>query len=444
VDEKRRITKLSPDEALTVAIRLHQEGHLAEAHELYGNILKVLPDHPDALHFMGVVTHQLGDSEEAVALIRRAIAASPGHAGAYNNLGNILKQQGRESEAETAYRRAIELAPDSADARNNLGVLLKNRGLLDEAVSQYEAALRSAPRSADLHHNLAAALRAQGRLDEAVRAARRSIELSPEHARAYQNLAASLYEAGKVEEAVKVLEQWLRFSPNHPLAGHMLAAYGGGEAPERAADGFVREVFDDFAASFDTVLGGLDYQGPALIAAAMAAALPPPSKQLEILDGGCGTGLCAPVLAAHARRLVGVDLSPAMVALARRRGAYDELVTAELVGYLERCATPFDLIVSADTLVYIGNVMPLFAAVRARLRPGGHFIFTVERDESPGASPGFRLQPTCRYSHSQGYLAKSLAEAGLRAVVFTPCDIRRERGAPVKGLVVTAAGPRVA
>jgi len=416
VDEKRRITKLSPDEALTVAIRLHQEGHLAEARELYGNILKVLPDHPDALHFMGVVTHQLGDSEEAVALIRRAIAASPGHAGAYNNLGNILKQQGHESEAEAAYRRAIDLEPDSADARNNLGVLLKNRGLLDEAVSQYEAALRTAPRSADL----------------------------PEHARAYQNLAASLYEAGKAGEAVKVLEQWLRFSPNHPLAGHMLAAYGGGEAPERAADGFVREVFDDFAGSFDTVLGGLHYKGPALIAEAMAAVLPPPSGQLEILDGGCGTGLCAPVLAAYARRLVGVDLSPAMVALARRRGAYDQLVTAELVGYLERCATSFDLIVSADTLVYIGNVLPLFAAVRARLRPGGHFIFTVERDESPGAAPGFRLQPTCRYSHSQAYLAKSLAEAGLQAVVFTPCDIRMEKGAAVHGLVVTAAGPRVA
>ena len=72
-------------------------------------------------------------------------------------------------------------------------------------------------------------------------------------------------------------------------------------------------LFDRYADTFEQSLSGLGYQGPVLIAKLLQASGFAPRKQLNILDAGCGTGLCAPALLPYAARLTGVDLSPAMV-----------------------------------------------------------------------------------------------------------------------------------
>ena len=71
-------------------------------------------------------------------------------------------------------------------------------------------------------------------------------------------------------------------------------------------------------------------------------------------------------------RLTGIDLAGGMLDRARALGVYDRLERAEAVAWLEANAETFDLIVSADVLVYIGDLDPLFAAARralARRRP---------------------------------------------------------------------------
>ena len=95
------------------------------------------------------------------------------------------------------------------------------------------------------------------------------------------------------------------------------------------------------------------------------------SNDLDVLDAGCGTGLCGPLLAPYARRLVGVDLSERMLDQARARDVYDELVKGELTEYLAASAGTFDAIVSADTLVYFGPLEAVAEAAERALRPGG-------------------------------------------------------------------------
>ena len=146
----------------------------------------------------------------------------------------------------------------------------------------------------------------------------------------------------------------------------MLAACSGRDVPARASDAFIEKTFDSFAASFDAKLAKLSYRAPALVAEMLADSDVEASKSLDVLDAGCGTGLCGPLIAPYARRLVGVDLSARMLAQARARNVYDELVKRELTAYLRDSTGAFDVIVSADTLVYFGPLEDVVAAVSER------------------------------------------------------------------------------
>src|SRR5690606_24369356 len=188
--------------------------------------------------------------------------------------------------------------------------------------------------------------------------------------------------------------------PASAKARHLKSACAGVDVPERAADEYITEVFDAFASTFDEKLARLDYRAPALIAEAVDA-LDLPAGEADVLDAGCGTGLCGPLIARYARLLVGVDLSRGMLAKAEELGVYDELEVAELVEFMTARPERFDLIVSADTLVYFGPLGdPLSAAARC-LRPGGTVVFTVEA-LADGAAP-FVLNPHGRYAHARSY-----------------------------------------
>ena len=134
-------------------------------------------------------------------------------------------------------------------------------------------------------------------------------------------------------------------------------------------------------------------------------------ESLDVLDAGCGTGLCGPLVAPYARRLVGVDLSEGMLARARARNVYDELVRRELTAYLHDCTGAFDVIVSADTLVYFGPLEEVLAAAGNALRAGGVLIFTVEELPAAGAT---RSTPSARAGGTAMRRRTSSACSGMR------------------------------
>jgi predicted TPR repeat methyltransferase len=170
----------------------------------------------------------------------------------------------------------------------------------------------------------------------------------------------------------------------------------------------------------------------------------PATGELDVLDVGCGTGLCGPLLKPHARRLVGVDLSGRMLAKAEQRQVYDELCQAELTAYLAAHPASFDVVVSADTLVYFGALQEVAAAAASALRPGGWLVFTVEAAVGNLARPDYELHYHGRYVHSRRYLEDVLGRAGFRTEI-AQAELRMESGLPVAGFVVGAtlhaAGP---
>ena len=435
VAESEEKQSLSLQEALTLAIQLQQTGQLTEAQELYQRILQIAPEHPDVLHFLGILRFQQGQNEAAIELIRHAVELVPNHADAHNNLGNVLKQQGRDDEALVAYQRVIELQPEHADAHNNLGVLLRKKDQLDEAVTAYQQAVQANPKHADAYYNLGNVLGQLDRHGEAVDAYRHAVELNPNHLEAYKQLGTTLYRVGQSDEAIAVYKEWLRLSPNHPVALHMLAACSGEDIPTRATDDYVQQLFDGFANEFDEHLGRLNYRAPELIMSLIAKSIAEPNQDLDILDAGCGTGLCGPMLRPYAHHLSGVDLSPGMLEKARPRECYDELIAAELTEFLAMRQSSYDVIACVDTLCYFGDLQKVLSHASAALKPAGRMAFTVERVIDSESE--FQLEYSGRYSHSEDYLREVLTATGFAIDSMQPAHLRLEGGHPVEGLVVS-------
>jgi predicted TPR repeat methyltransferase len=433
--------ELTVDQAIELANGLQQRFALNEAETIYRRILAHIPEHPDALHFLGLLQHQRGRTEEATRLISRALRVAPEYADAHNNLGNIYREQDRLNEAEACYQRAIELSPKNAGAYNNLGTVLRAKGLLSEAGAAYQKAIDLDPNFPNPFINMGSLLRQQGNMTEAVAHYTQALVLNPDHPGGRRVLGVLLSCLGRVEEATNAFRKWVEKEPDNPEARHLLAACSGEDVPQRATDAYVKQVFDNFAECFEERLERLEYRAPELILRAVAGIYDAPAGDLDFLDAGCGTGLCGPLFRPYARKLEGVDLSPRMLVRAQSTGCYDALEEAELTDFIGSRKDAYDVIVSADTLCYFGDLQEVMAAVAVAVRPGGFFIFTVERgEEGDDTMPaGFRINPLGRYSHQESYVSRTVAEAGMELRSVAHGELRQEMGSPVTGLVVTAA-----
>jgi predicted TPR repeat methyltransferase len=429
--------ELTLEEAVSFAILLQKNEQWAEAHEVYRRVLETAPDHPRALHYAGVLAHQQGRNGEALALIERSLALVPDQADWYSNLGIVLQSDDRLDRAIDSYRRAIAIDPSHANAHNNLGVLLRATGQPVEAEAAYRATIRLNPEHIDAYTNLGILLNGLKRTEEAAACYCKVITLRPKHREARKLLALAHCTLGEVDKAVDIFGHWLEEEPEDPIARHMLAACTGRDVPERASNGFVEKTFDGFAASFESKLARLSYRAPALIAAMLEDSGLEHSHRLDVLDAGCGTGLCGALVAPFARRLVGVDLSGGMLAHAKDKNVYHALTKAELTDYLRDHSEAFDLIVSADTLVYFGDLTGIIAGFAGALHPNGLVVFTLEQAVGDSAGVDYRLELHGRYSHAWAYVERLLTFSGLQSTIVQ-AELRTEAGAPVPGLVIRA------
>jgi len=218
-----------------------------------------------------------------------------------------------------------------------------------------------------------------------------------------------------------------------------LAALGQGPAPEAAPPAHVATLFDQHAERFEAILvDQLGYDVPQMLPALLDAH--GIDRVGRLLDLGCGTGLAGAALADRTAHLTGCDLSEGMLAIADDRAIYDDLYLGEAVAFLETWdEAPFDLIVAADMLPYLGVVEGLFAAAAAALVPGGHLAFSTETlPETAFAGRGYTVGPHQRFAHAESHLRDRLAAAGFELRAMRPITVRRENAAAVPGQLILA------
>jgi predicted TPR repeat methyltransferase len=330
-----------------------------------------------------------------------------------------------------AFERAAELAPRYPRPHHGAGVVLALQGEFDAAAAAMRRALERDPNYPEAHCGLGAILLRKNEVDHAIASYEKALALRPNYLEARADLALAYEKGGRLKEAADQYAALANATADEPLFRFQQASLGQADAPPVAPPAMVAQLFDKYAGSFDEhLVKFLGYRAPQLVFQAVARAAPHASR-LDILDLGCGTGLCGQLLKPLAASLTGIDLSAAMIEKARERGIYDELRVGDIHDISPTGVPPFDLVTSCDVFCYLGDLAPIFQKMTALLRPGGLFAFTVEAmDEGT-----YLLNQTRRYTHSPRYIQNLAQESGYDLLALDRTVLRTERRQDVEGFV---------
>ena len=402
-------------------------GRHREAIAICHERLREAPGDTGALVLLARALLLSGQAIPAVLLLERAVKSQPDEPALLAELGSALASAGSTAAAVVTLQRAIAQDPANAEAHFELLDLGAEQELEETLLTAAEAN----PESPAPHIGLANLLLETRRTNAALACFGRAVELEPGSRQAHARTGSRLAMMKQDERAARVYRWGLALNPGDPVLMHLLSAVEGGQGPERAADDYLAQHFDEFAKTFDdTLVGRLEYRAPQLIVEALEEWLSSSGPaQLSVLDAGCGTGLCGPLLRPYARRLVGVDLSRQMLAVAEASGSYDELRVDEVTRAMEAEPATYDLVVATDVLIYFGRLEEFFAAAARAVHAHGRVAVTAERHDGDG----YVLRSSGRYAHAADYLRAAAADAGLVALSIKDCALRLEAGTPVPG-----------
>lgn len=425
---------MAKSENIDRALQLHRSGKLAEAKNIYQQILQDDPNNPIATHFLGVICHQSGNNEMARDLIMAAIQQKPDYTDAHNNLGTVLvamgkideaissyknafmtnsadakanhqigtalQQHGQLEDALACYKRAIEINPDFIEAHNNLGVALKNLGRSDEAMSALANALQLNPKNPQLLNNMGNVQSDLNEMDGAIASYAKALSIDPDFTEAHCNMGRAFMAMGRASDAINSYNKALEIDPEQQEAKYLVAALSGKTLSQPPRE-YISNLFDNFSRTFDIHLSEhLKYNIPRLLLNAVTRTIGNERTFPQVIDLGCGTGLSGFEFRPIAGNLMGIDLSPGMLEKAKTKRIYDDLVCGDIVEELKQNKQTIDLFIATDVFIYVGDLEPVFEAISARAAKNSLFCFSIELIDDDD----YLLTPSGRYAHSSKYV----------------------------------------
>lgn len=373
-----------------------QQMDCAQRH--FETLLRLDPYHVEALNNYGVWCLQQQQYDKAIHCFATAMRVDEQHLPSRANLAQALLQAGRYPEAADYFQQYLALAPEDVHARYNAGVVALMLAQLGSANEHFQAVLSQTP------DNIPSLL----------------------------NLAAIALQRQEKSTAIAYYQRVLALETEQPIARYMLAALMQQGLPDKAPEAYVAALFDQYAKHFDHHLTqALSYQTPQHLRHVYDRVAKQPRSRW--LDLGCGTGLSGAAFVDVAPEMVGVDLSEHMLAMARDKGIYRQLVHAEFSQYLTTVTGLFDVIIAADVLGYLGDLTACFQGVHSALAENGLWLFSIESAE--GKAP-YRLMPTGRFQHSMAYIEALVKTGHWHWLAQEAVTLRYQGHEAVKGWVI--------
>lgn len=419
---------------LKKAINKHNAGKLTEAKVLYKKILSDSPQHLDANYLLGTLLAEEGDLPRALKQLNAAEIIAPQSHLIKNNLGNVYRMLGDFQAAGRYYEQALALKPEMPEACNNLAIVYRRLGKDDLAITHFERAISINPNFVEAIYNLGKCYRDHEKFSDAKACYQRALDIKSDYAPAHHDFGVCEMALNHSNEAIKHFQRYLELVPSDPFGARLkLAFLSNGDIPDKHPAQLVTQTYEKKARTWDSDVSVPEKQflGPQHIAESIAKYCAD-SSHLSVLDIGCGTGLCGNCLRPHASQLIGVDISPHMLALAKQKKLYDELIESDIEDYLTQSQEKYDLIIGSGVLIFFGDLNPLLEKIGNRLREKGMLIATLYRSESLEIS----IRDNIHFAHSENHIRNAAEKNGLEVVELSQIVHEYEKGQPQAGFLL--------
>lgn len=407
-------------------------GKLDDAIHYYQLALEKEPAYIDAYYNLGLALIKQQHYDKAISTYQLLLTHDPNHAAAHFQLASALMLSEKIDDALKQFLLIEENYPNHLETQTNLATCYLKKGLLSEAKSHYLKALELAPDDTQILFNLAVINMQQGNTDIAIQQYQQVVSINPNYFPAHNNLGVAFLSKNHIGFALRHFQTALELQPHHQAIRHTIQVLSKDQHLLTSPPEYITTLFDAYADHYEShLLSALDYQVPNILFEVAKKCVSLPSEQWTILDIGCGTGLCGTLFKPYAKKLIGIDLSANMLALAKQKNCYNELITGDFISYLADYHNTFDLIIAGDVLVYIGDLTDSFKNISSALLNNGLFIFNTEI--TGHATPGFEMTQSGRFVHQKNYIEQLAKQYHFKILSYQTAMTRQQNNEPVQG-----------
>jgi predicted TPR repeat methyltransferase len=408
----------------------HAEDQFDKAIYYYHLAIEKQPEFLDAYYNLGLALIKKSAVEDAIIIYEKILAEAPEHGPARFQLARLLLQKNEFKTALPHFLKIEETHPFHFETQTNLAICYLKLGMLNQAKTHYVKALDIEPHDIDILYNLGVISLEQGHTDNAIQYYQRALQINPNYFPAHNNIGVAFLAKNHIGFALQHFKEALRLVPGNKAIEYTVKMLAQDQRLSASPPDYIKNLFNAYADHYEEhLLQSLDYKVPEELYASVMHVIQNKNVSWDILDLGCGTGLCGMVFHPLAKKLIGTDLAKNMLAVAAEKNIYTALLECDFLTSLQAEKLAYDLIIAGDALVYVGDLQVVFAAAYNALRAHGLFAFNTEITKQPD----YAMNQSGRFSHQKKYLDDLALQLGFKIVFYQEAITRQQNNEPVIG-----------
>ena len=207
-----------PKEKVKELMSLYSHGQFDEVLSKAKPLIRLFPKIIVLHNLIAAANSGLKNFDQAIESFHNVLALNPKDAMAYFNVGTIFLEKKEFDEAIVNYHKCLAINPNHAEAYDNMGTALKAQGNLTAAVGQFTQAINLKSNFAQAYYNLGVALQEQENFSESIKSYEKACQIKPNYFKAYLGIGNTLKEQGKVGAAIDSYEQAIKIKPDYAEA----------------------------------------------------------------------------------------------------------------------------------------------------------------------------------------------------------------------------------